>query len=234
MDEEMVSGPDLGAGFLYQLTRNRTGPQSTFTFHAQEGGQDASGPPIGTPEPFGWARSSVMCPFGGRKCWHRTFETPDREVGGVRAAYNRTRFVMEALLAQAYRNAPVPWAVALEEWLSRVVPVLEQDNAPWCLTHSTGSAVMAASTTVSGLSMRTTPAGVRAVASAIPEYLVEPAATTEWDGRLRFASRAFIGTLRDGVRVEWASPRDPTGSASPQIEGTIEWKGRSLPVGSVE
>jgi hypothetical protein len=230
----MISGPDLGAGFLYQLTRNRTGPRSAFTFHAQEGGQDASGPPIGTPEPFGWARSGVMCPFGGRRCWHRTFETEDREIGGVRQAYNRSRFVMEALLAQAYRSAPVPWAVALEEWLSRVVPALERDGAPWYVTHSTGSAIQTASVPVSGLSMRTTTAGVRAAASAIPEYLVEPAATTEWSGRPLFASRAFIGTLRDGTRVEWASPGDTPGTAISGSDGTVEWKGRSLSVGSAD
>lgn len=233
MQEEMVSGPDLGAGFLYQLTRRRHGPEATFTYHAQEGGQDANGPPIGTPEPFGWVRAPAMCPFGGRTCWHRTFRTEDREVGVVRAAYNRMRFVMEATLAQAYRGTVPPWEVALADWCTRVVPSLAAASAPWELSGSAAQAIHGRPVPVGTLTFRTNPAGVRAAAASIPEYLIEPPGQTEWGAYSVVAARAFVGTLVQGTRVEWAAgPLDPsTGreSSGPRV-ATVQWNGHSIPV----
>lgn len=226
----MLSGPDLGAGFLYQLTRRREGPRARFTFHAQEGGQDASGPPIGTPEPFGWSVPSSMCSFGGRQCWHRTFETDDLEVAAVRAAYNRTRFVMAAQLSQAYRGTEVLWASALEEWAGRVVPSLEKAHAPWRLTGTASQALQGRQVKPRVVTISTTPLGVRLAAEAIPEYLVEPPAETVWGGRRLVAARAFIGSLREGTRVEWA---EFEAGAAPRPVDTVRlvgWNGRRVPV----
>ena len=230
MAEELVSGPDLGGGFLFQLTRRRDGERAEFTYHAQDGGQDANGPPIGTPEPFGWARAEGMCFIGGRVCWHRRFALEDREVGAVRAAYNRTRFVMEAELAQAYRGAPVPWGAALREWTSRVGPALAALGAPWCLSGASAEAVVrgGSAARVLVLTVATTDLGVRAAASAVPEYLTEPAAVTEWQGRETLAARAFFGTLREGVRVEWASGAE--GERRLASARAVDWNGAALSV----
>ncbi|HTT25423.1 MAG TPA: hypothetical protein VMH90_00475, partial [Thermoplasmata archaeon] len=46
----LVSGPDLGAGFLFQLSFDRDEGGSSFAFHAQDGGADAAGPPLGPPD----------------------------------------------------------------------------------------------------------------------------------------------------------------------------------------
>jgi hypothetical protein len=231
MEEEMVSGPDLGGGFLFQLTRVRDGPSATFTFHAQSGGPDANGPPIGSPEPFGWRRSEGMCAFGGRVCWHRRCITEDREVAQVRAAYNRCRFVMEAQLGQSYKGARVPWESTLEERLARVGPVLANAGAPWWLDGAAASAVRGSTVAVPAITVRTAPAGVSEAAGAIPEYLIEPAGETDWpEGRVR-AARAFIGTLSEGTRVEWAAVS--TGSDAIGPAEVVTWRGQSVPVGAI-
>src|SRR5579863_3734953 len=108
MTVEMLSGPDMGGGFLYQLTSNAEQEPARFVVHVQDGGPDAGGPPRGSPEPFGYFHPAKYCDFGGPRCWHREFDLPSTEVGRVRAAYNRTRFVMEAMLAQVYGGETVP------------------------------------------------------------------------------------------------------------------------------
>ncbi len=228
----MVSGPDLGAGFLFQLTRLRDGPNATFTFHAQTGGPDANGPPIGSPEPFGWQRSGGMCAFGGRVCWHRRFVTEDRELAQVRAAYNRSRFVMEAELGQTYRSARTPWEATLEEWLARVGPALARAGAPWSVQGAAASVIRGSADTVASITVRTSPAGVRAAGAAIPEYLIEPVGETDWPEGPVLGARAFIGTLSEGTRVEWAAAR---GASADDPIGPVEvvtWRGQNVQVGA--
>jgi hypothetical protein len=82
----MLSGPDTGGGFLFQLTVERGGEEAGFTFHAQEGREDAGGPPKGSPEPLGYAHPASACMYGGPRCWHRRFLLPLTELSRVRLA----------------------------------------------------------------------------------------------------------------------------------------------------
>jgi hypothetical protein len=229
----MVSGPDLGAGFLYQLTRERRGPLDRFVFHAQNGGVDANGPPKGSPEPFGWAQSARMCPFGGRLCWHREFELPGSETLHVRTAYNRTRFVMESSIEQAYGGRPVPYAEAL----ALLVP--EGTGFPdraW-LTGSIALALQGSALAPTSVEIDAPESAIRTWAGSLEPYVIEPPGRTTWYGGLeRFGARAFVGTLREGTRVEWSerAPRATgTGPTQSSPEGrSVTWNGRAWPVRS--
>jgi hypothetical protein len=233
---ELVSGPDLGGGFLHQLTVERFSGTNRFVYHAQDGGQDANGPPKGTPAPFGWRRSPTMCPVGGRTCWHREFTLPVEESIRVRTAYNRTRFVMDAMLDQEYSGVPVPLDAAFEELVDRLNAV---EGLPWYVGGSAGLWLRGAPVAPHDADLGTTPASVGAVAEALRDYVTEPAAPTEWAGRPMLAARAFVGTVRNGLRVEWGVPTEP-GAWERAGEWTIlghrespervEWHGRSVPV----
>jgi hypothetical protein len=229
---EMISGPDLGAGFLYQLTREPAGEIARFVFHAQDGGVDANGPPKGTPEPFGWSRSDGMCPLGGRTCWHREFWLPGSEALHVRTSYNRTRFVMEASLEQAYGARPVPLEAALDELVRRCPPDPTGGEPAWSLVGPTARWVEGLGAPPGRIEIETSEAGVRRWAERFEEYLIEPAARTSWLGvGRRFAARAFVGTLQVGARVEWSEPDPavaPTGRAAPGTEW-VDWKGHRVP-----
>ena len=119
MTSEMLSGPDLGGGFLHQLTTDRDGERTTFTYHAQDGGQDANGPPKGPLDALGFVHPAEPCPFGGPRCWHRRFLLPFSETARVRPCYNRHRFVLQTVIDQLYAGAPVDSEAALSEVIER-------------------------------------------------------------------------------------------------------------------
>ncbi|MCI4326319.1 MAG: hypothetical protein L3K16_01590 [Thermoplasmata archaeon] len=237
---ELVSGPDLGGGFLHQLTVERFSGVHRFVYHAQDGGQDANGPPKGTPEPFGWQRATAMCPVGGRTCWHREFTLPIEESLRVKTAYNRTRFVMEAMLGHEYGGVPVPLDAAFEELADRLNAV---DGLPWYVGGSAGLWLRGAPVVPHDADVGTTPAAVGTIADTLRDYVTEPAAPTEWAGHSMLAGRAFVGTVRNGLRVEWGVPTDP-GERERTGEWTIlghresperlEWHGRTIPVVRLE
>ncbi len=216
---DMISGPDLGGGLLHQLTRDRYPDRVRFTYHAQAGGEDAGGPPKGALEPLGWAFPPEMCQFGGRRCWERSFELPDPETANVRAAYQRMRFVLAALLDQQYAAAEVPWEGALGEVIDR----LGGRTADWALTGSVARRVIDGRGAVDRISIRTSAEGVRSTAEALREYLIEPAAPTVWSGRPLLAARAFVGSPSTGVRVEWHAA-----DASPASARSVAWAGRRM------
>jgi hypothetical protein len=233
---ELVSGPDLGGGFLHQLTVERFSGVNRFVFHAQDGGPDANGPPKGTPAPFGWRLSGTMCPIGGRTCWHREFTLPVEESLRVRTAYNRTRFVMEAMLGHEYGGVPLPLEAAVEELIDRLNAV---EGLPWYVGGSAGLWLRGAPLAPHDVDLGTTPEAVARVAEALKDYAIEPAAPTEWGGRPMLAARAFVGTVRNGVRVEWGVPTGPdvweregewTVLGHREPPGRLDWHGRSVPV----
>lgn len=201
---ELVSGPDLGGGFLHQLTVERLTGVHQFVYHAQDGGPDANGPPIGPPEPFGYRVNPTMCPIGGRTCWHRAFTVPLTSSLAVRAAYNRTRFVFEAMLAQAYRGELPPLTDALAELDTR----LGAADPPIAWYLKGGSALWARGAPVApgSLDLGLRPEAVPRAADALREYVTEVPGPTDWDGRPVLAARAFVGTLKAGVRVGWSVP----------------------------
>lgn len=209
MPVEMLSGPDLGAGFLHQLTTERDGDRSTFTHHAQDGGQDANGPPKGPLDVLGFVHPPSPCAFGGPRCWHRRYLLPFNETPKVRPCYNRLRFVLQAMIDQAYADAPVAIEPALGELLDRIEGLPELAHEGWMVSGSTAAWLLGAPVRPRDIDLRVPRAGIDAVGKALTEYLIEPVATTDWPslGIVRGA-RAFVGTFVAGARVEWAVPLD--------------------------
>jgi hypothetical protein len=219
---EMLSGPDLGGGYLHQLTLDRNGEATTFTYHAQDGGQDANGPPIGPLDALGFVHPTAGCQFGGPRCWHRRFLLPFAETPKVRLAYNRLRFVLDTMLKQAHANEPAGVDSALTELIRRVAPALQSESIEWYIGGSTAARLLGASLAPHDIDVGTSRPGVDRLAQLIPEYIIEPLSTTDWPstGIVR-AARAFVGTFRDGARVEWAVPLEPRASSGPD-----EWSGQ--------
>jgi len=219
---DLVSGPDLGGGYLHQLSRDSDGTTTTFTFHAQAGGADANGPPIGPLDPFGFVRPPTPCMFGGPKCWHRRFLLPPEEALRVRSAYNRNRFVLDTMLRQAQGEVPVDIEAGLPLLVERLTAALDPEGIEWYIGGSTAVRLLGGSLAPRDIDLGSTRAGVDRIAEALREYLIEPLAPTDWpaSGIVRGA-RAFLGTFHAGVRVEWAVPIEPREALPFE-----EWSGR--------
>ncbi len=208
---ELVSGPDTGGGFLHQLSLDRIGEGTTFTHHAQDGGQDAGGPPRGPLGPLGFVHPPAPCMFGGPRCWHRRYLLPFSELPRVRFAYQRHRFVLETMVAQASGLAPVPILPAVRELARRLGPPLEEERVPWFVGGSTAAWLLGAPIAPHDIDLATTRAGVDRIGALLAEYLIEPVAPTDWGpDRLVRGARAFVGTPLEGARVEWSVPLEPT------------------------
>lgn len=243
MTSEMLSGPDLGAGFLHQLSFDTEGEATTFTFHVQDGGSDAGGPPIGSPEAFGFAPARSACMFGGPRCWHRRFLLPRSEAPRVRQAYNRNRFVLETMVGQAYGNRPVDLRGGLREVLRRLGGPGPAEDPDWYVGGSAAALLLGAPVSPHDLDLGTSRAGVDRIAAALSEYLIEPVAPTDWPGvGIVRAARAFVGSFQEGVRVEWAVPLEPheprpfeewSGPGVVRLE-TAEFEGRRVRVSRPE
>ncbi|HTT26048.1 MAG TPA: hypothetical protein VMH90_03675 [Thermoplasmata archaeon] len=238
MPREMLSGPDLGAGYLFQLSIDRNGEESAFAYHAQDGGLDGGDAPAGPLGPLGWTRAPGMCMFGGRLCWHREFELPEREATRIRTPYNRTRFVLGALLDQEFRGAAVPWSEGLAEFLDRTVEPLGR-TGPWRFFGESALSLHGIGIPCRTLELRVPDAAVPEIARRLTDYLIEPAARTTWNGTPVLAARAFVGTMKSGVRVGWAAPLVPAPGlaslAGPALDPeTVRWNDRALPVAPIE
>jgi hypothetical protein len=207
---EMLSGPDLGGGYLHQLTVDRDGDRTTIIFHAQDGGSDAGGPPPGPLDVFGFVHPPNPCQFGGPRCWHRRFLLPFSETPKARLAYNRSRFVLETMLAHAHLDAPVGIEPALVEVVRRLGTAAPGAAAEWYVGGSTAAWLLGADVRPRDIDLGTTREGVDRIAAVLAEYLIEPLATTDWsNGRIVRGARAFVGTFREGARVEWCVPIGP-------------------------
>ncbi len=223
MTSEMLSGPDLGAGFLHQLSIDRDGETTTFTYHAQDGGADANGPPKGPLDALGFEHPRSACMFGGPRCWHRRFLLPFEATPRVRQAYNRFRFVLETMMAQTYDRAPVAIDAALREVVHRLGPALDADGIEWFVGGSVAARLQGAALAPNDLDLGTTREGVDRIAALLPEYLIEPVATTDrGDDHIVRGARAFVGTFQQGARVEWAVPLAPDPPRPFE-----EWSGRA-------
>jgi hypothetical protein len=207
---ELLSGPDLGAGFLHQLSFDRDEDQTAITYHAQDGGADANGPPKGPLDAFGFVHPPNPCMFGGPRCWHRRFLLAFSDIPRARHTYNRNRFVLQAMVDQAYDRAPVAVEAALTEVVRRIAGPLAQDRIDWFVGGSAAAWLLGAKVAPGDVDLGTTRAGVDRIASLLTEFLIEPLAPTDWPrtGIVRGA-RAFVGTFAEGARVEWAVPIEP-------------------------
>ena len=207
---ELLSGPDLGGGYLHQLSIDREGDATLFTHHAQEGGQDAGGPPVGELGALGFARTAVPCMFGGPRCWHRRYLLPFSAAPRVRAAYQRHRFVLDRMLRQLAGESPIAIDDALLELIRRVAAPLSVESVPWYIAGSTSVRLLAGAGAPRDIDVGTTRAGVDRLGALLADYLVEPVGPTDWPvGRLVVGARAFVGSPRSGARVEWAVPLAP-------------------------
>lgn len=216
---EMVSGPDLGGGHLHQLSLDELADGTTrVIFHAQAGGVDAGGPPLGDPAPLGYAQVTEYCPLGGPRCFHREFELGLADMPRARAAYNRMRFVFATMLAQVHGAGPAPPESALHEALSAVAHALGSTAIPWMVGGGASLYLRGLRRAPTDLDLGTTTAGVERIAAALNAYLIEPAARTDWGGQRRLAARAFVGTFVEGLRVECAAPL-----ARPESPVDREW-----------
>jgi hypothetical protein len=205
----MVSGPDLGGGYLHQLSLDRLEGATTFTHHAQEGGQDAGGPPLGELDALGFVHPPSPCMFGGPRCWHRRYPLPVTATPKVRFAYQRHRLVLETMLKQAHGLAPVPFEMALAELLRKVAGPLRDEGIEWYVAGSGAVRLARGMTSPHDIDIGTTRAGVDRLGELLAEYLIEPVAPTDWPGgRLVVGGRAFVGSPRAGSRVEWSVPLD--------------------------
>ncbi|MEM0129636.1 MAG: hypothetical protein QXG65_05710 [Thermoplasmata archaeon] len=223
MTAEMISGPDLGGGYLHQLTLESGEGPARFTYHAQIGGPDANGPPLGPLEPLGFRHPKSPCPFGGPRCWHRGFELPASHVGRVRQAYNRFRFCLEAMLAQCHAGRPPAIAMAVETIAARLGEVSRVSERFWYIGGSTAAWLQGAEVDPRDIDLGTAAVGIDAIGSALAEFLIEPIATTDWeDGRSVVGARAFVGTMREGARVEWSVPRGDDPAADPEFDPRID------------
>lgn len=231
LPSELVSGPDLGAGFLHQLSVDRLGESTTFTHHAQTGGQDAGGPPRGTLDPLGFVHPETPCMFGGPRCWHRRYLLPFSELPKVRFAYQRFRLVLATMIGQAYGEVQVPVQAALTELLGRIGPPLEKERLPWFVGGSTAGWLLGGTLLPHDIDLGTNRDGVDRIAAVLGEFLIEPLAPTDWGpGRLVRGARAFVGSPAEGARVEWSVPLEGA-RASPESEfGADPSNVRTLPV----
>jgi len=207
---ELLSGPDLGAGYLHQLSFDRDGEGTTFTYHAQEGGADANGPPKGPLDVFGFVHPPSPCMFGGPRCWHRRFLLSFPDTSRVRHAYNRDRFVLQTMLDQVYDRVPARVETILPELLQRLSGPLARDRVEWYIGGSTAAWLLGAAVAPGDVDLGTSREGVDRIAALLSEYLIEPLAPTDWPtaGIVRGA-RAFVGTFVEGARVEWSVPIEP-------------------------
>ncbi len=207
MPFELLSGPDLGGGFLFQLTQELSDRGPLVTVHAQEGGLDASGPPRGSPLPLGFARSAEPCPLGGRGCYHRSFELSEAAGPTARLAYNRLRFVFGPMLEQLYHEAEVPALEGLGEVSRRLSERSDLPLGRWFVGGSASALLQGVAVAPLDVDLGTDAEGVGAISDALADALIEPLARTTWPGdRPMLAARAFVGTLVRGVRVEWGVP----------------------------
>jgi hypothetical protein len=240
---ELVSGPDVGGGFLFQLTVELGEPFTRYTIHAQEGGIDGGSRPAGSPELVGFSSPATPCAIGGRQCAHREFEVPPDAALRARFAYNRLRFVIGAMVAQRAGRKPAPFEAGLAETLPRIVHALGPAGVPWIVGGSAGARLLGAELDPIDLDLATDRRGVDLIGEALAEFLIEPAGRTRWgEGAVRWGGRAFVGTFQDGICVDWAEATpDPRPAASGEWTSAmllhpiiVEWKGSPVPVTSPE
>ncbi len=228
MSRRMVSGPDLGAGFLWQLSFDAPDDgEAGFTFHLQDGGSDAGGPPIGPPDFLGYDHPESACMFGGPRCWERGFRLPESELGRTRAAYQRTRLAFAALLAHQYEGRAVPFEEGLERFLAACDAPLRSAGIGYRLVGRAVPYLADGGETPSNLRIETEAGGAERIGESLEAELIEPvAARGPEEG---FGGRAFLGTFRAGLRLDFGE-RPPGAGAAPRGTREIDWHGFGVPV----
>jgi hypothetical protein len=224
----MLSGPDMGAGFLYQLSVDEENPGiAAFRFHAQDGGADAAGPPVGPPDFLGYEHPETACMFGGPRCWERTFFVSPEALPKVRAAYQRTRFAMAAMLGHQYEALPVPWTEGLQEFLVRCDGPLRKARLPYRLMGRAAEWLAIGAPPPNALRVEVGEGGAGVVGDALEPFLIEPVANRGPEEGL--GGRAFLGTFKAGLRIDFGEPPAGAGEAHWAVR-EIAWAGFGVPI----
>jgi hypothetical protein len=240
---ELLSGPDLGGGFLFQLTRDRAPLPAGFTFHLQEAGTDAGETVPGSPELLGFRRGEGSCMYGGPGCWHASFPRPESEAMAVRYAYNRLRFVIGPMLRQAVGLEKAPVAEGLRELLGRIGPPLSAAGIPWQIGGSTAAWLAGVPLDPADIDLGVPAGAVEPLTGWLQEYMVCPIHPVGRPGEsARPAAAAFVGTLKAGIRVEWAGAVAEGPGSAPEEWGpgwverrrVVAWEGSTVPVAPLE
>lgn len=231
---ELVSGPDVGGGYLLQLSRDREPEVPGFTYHLQEGGIDAARPASAPVDWLGFARPSQPCMFGGKDCWERAFISPGEAATHVRNQYNRFRFVLGPILGQRSGQQSVPADSGLLDLLDRVAGPLVQTGVPWRVDSGTAAALTGGAHQLRAIRIETTADGCFQLGELLSDFGLWPVQVPP-AGResARPYGAAFLGTLVEGVLVLWSTPEVETGkdTASGTISSrTLSWKGRMVPI----
>ncbi|MCI4345572.1 MAG: hypothetical protein L3K07_02285 [Thermoplasmata archaeon] len=243
--QRLLSGPDVGGGFLLQLSEERPPLPAGYTYHLQEGGTDAAAAPAASLEPLGFAHPPAACMFGGPRCWERSFAAPGESASAVRNSYNRFRFILGPLLEQRAGRRPVPMEQGLTELLDRLLEPLRLTSVPWEIGGSTGAWIRGVPIAPKHIDVGTTADGARVIGQLLEDARTEPVhERVEPDGRRQLWGSAFLGTLVEGVRVEWGgATRDvEEGAAEGEWHGRglwtrverVEWHGRRVPLAPLE
>lgn len=239
----LISGPDLGGGYLHQLSRDLEDGRATFTHHAQEGGADAGGPPRGPLDGLGFVHPPEPCMFGGPRCYHRVYELPESEAARVRAAYQRYRFVLSTLLEQQLEGVAPAASAGVHDLLRAVAEPMEQAGLGWYLAGPASAWIQGVAEPPTVLTIGGTADSGARLAELLREYLIEPWAPTEWAGRpIPAGARAFLGTPRAGIRAEWWAPPQPRPGdlgelgeyGDPVRTVVVDFEGLRVPVARLE
>lgn len=233
---ELVSGPDVGGGYLLQLSRDREPPG--FTYHLQEGGTDAARPPAASVEWLGFSRPARACMFGGTNCWERSFPAGLETASAVRNRYNRFRFVLGPLLEQRAGRTPVPFAAGLRALLERIAAPLTEERIAWAVQGAAADWLLHGGATPHGVELATTDEGCARLGVLLADSEIWPVAPVGVPGvAARYEGAAFLGTLVDGLLLRWSGPLAPpsaggAGAASEWWNRTARasWDGHSVPV----
>ncbi|HEV2316047.1 MAG TPA: hypothetical protein VGV89_00520 [Thermoplasmata archaeon] len=224
LSSELLSGPDLGGGFLFQLSRDRAPLAEGFTFHVQEAGTDAGEKPAGSPELLGFEHPAEACMYGGPQCWHKRFAVGESSGARVRVAYNRTRFVIAPLLRQAGHIAPAPIEAGLKELLTKIAHPLEVGGVPWQIGGSAGAWIRGVALEPADIDLCVTTEDVHALEELLEEFLIEPnhpVPNESGDEVIRGA--AFVGTFQAGIRVEWGAAHEKARHGAAATEWGPGW-----------
>lgn len=228
LPSQVVSGPDLGSGFLLQLTRDGPPLPGGYTVHLQEGGTDGGSVPTYSPARLGFEHPRTPCMYGGPACWHRSYALPETAAARVRATYHRLRYTLAPMLAQAEHVKEAPIHDGLTDLLARIALPLERAGVRWQVGGSAAAWLRRIAIAPADIDLGVEPAGVERLSELLEPFLVEPVhSETGPDGR-RTGAAAFLGTLREGIRVEWwglssSDPVTPSEWGGPGWAERCEW-----------
>lgn len=165
--------------------------------------------------------------FGGPRCWERRFFLGEAALPKARAAYQRTRFAMAAMLGHQYEGLPVPFESGLEEFLRLADPKLRSSKIPYRVVGRAAAWLRSGGDPPSSLTVELGVGGADLVGGLLEPFLIEPVAPRGPEEGL--GGRAFLGTFKAGLRVEFGE-RPPGAGAAPREQLELPFAAFAVPV----